>query len=148
MRSKLGLFNAEDDDLKLAEDLLMYMQKNKADYTNTFRSLGKDAIKQMDMYNDAGFRNWLQQWQARLSRQTESIEQSIVLMDKTNPAIIPRNHLVEEALNAAVDSDDLQPLQKLLSAISRPHDPSEDERIFMQAPHTGFDSNYKTFCGT
>lgn len=148
MRSKLGLFNTEDDDLKLAEDLLMYMQRNKADYTNTFRSLGKDAIKQMDIYNDAGFRNWLQQWQARLSRQTESIEQSIVLMDKTNPAIIPRNHLVEEALNAAVDRDDLQPLQKLLSAISRPHDPTEDDHTFMQAPHAGFDSNYKTFCGT
>jgi uncharacterized protein YdiU (UPF0061 family) len=148
MRRKLGLFNAEADDLKLGEDLLMYMQKNKSDYTNTFRSLGKESLKEMIIYHDAGFKNWLQQWEARLSRQTESLEQSIDLMDQANPAIIPRNHLVEEALNAAVDQDNLQPLERLLAAISRPYHPTVDYTEFMQAPHPGFDTDYKTFCGT
>ena len=148
MRRKLGLFNAEADDLKLVEDLLMYMQKNKADYTNTFRSLGKPSLKQMEIYHDAGFKNWLQQWEARLSRQTESLKQSIDLMDKINPAIIPRNHLVEEALNAAVDQDNLKPLEKLLAAISKPYSPTADYTEFMQAPQPEFDTHYKTFCGT
>lgn len=148
MRRKLGLFNTEADDLKLAEDLLMYMQKNKADYTNTFRSLGKESLKEMEIYHDAGFKNWMQQWDARLARQTETFEQSIDLMDKTNPAIIPRNHLVEEALNAAVNQDNLQPLERLLAAVSEPYGPAADYTEFMQAPEPGFDSDYKTFCGT
>ena len=148
MRRKLGLFNTEPDDLKLVEDLLMYMQKNKADYTNTFRSLGKDAIKETEIYHDAGFKNWMQQWEARLSRQIETFEQSIDLMDQTNPAIIPRNHLVEEALKKAIDQDNLQPLEKLLAAISKPYRPTEDYTEFMQAPEVGFDTSYKTFCGT
>ncbi len=148
MRKKLGLFNQESDDLKLAEDLLMYMQKNKADYTNTFRSLGKDSLKTMEIYHDTGFKNWMQQWQARLSRQTESMEQSIKLMEQTNPAIIPRSHLVEVALDAAVDHDNLQPLNRLLSAIAKPYCTTEDYTEFMQAPQSGFDNHYKTFCGT
>jgi uncharacterized protein YdiU (UPF0061 family) len=148
MRKKLGLFNAETDDLKLVEDLLMYMQKNKADYTNTFRYLAKNSLKETEMYHDAGFKNWLQQWQLRLARQTESAEQSVDLMDQTNPAIIPRNHLVEAALNAAVDQDNLQPLKRLLAAISEPYCPAADYSEFMQAPQPEFDSNYKTFCGT
>ena len=148
MRSKLGLFNTEADDLKLAEDLLMYMQKNKADYTNTFRALGKESLKAMEIYHDAGFKNWMLQWETRLARQPESIEQSLSLMDQTNPAIIPRNHLVEEALNAAVDQENLQPLKKLLAAISKPYFAVEDYADFMQAPVPGFDHRYKTFCGT
>jgi len=148
MRQKLGLFNQEADDLRLAEDLLMYVQKNNADYTNTFRSLGKDAMKGMQIYHDAGFKNWLQTWEARLSRQPQSFAQSIVLMDKTNPAIIPRNHLVEEALSAAVDHQTLQPLEQLLSAIASPYSTSGDHDKYAQAPESKFDTYYKTFCGT
>jgi len=66
MRKKLGLFNQESEDMKLAEDLLMYMQKSKADYTNTFRALGTDDIKSMPIYQDAGFQHWLTEWSARL----------------------------------------------------------------------------------
>ena len=102
----------------------------------------------MQIYHDAGFKNWLLQWEARLSRQAESFEQSIDLMDQTNPAIIPRNHLVEEALNAAVDQNNLQPLEKLLAAIAKPYNPTADYTEFMQAPQPEFDTHYKTFCGT
>jgi len=148
MRKKLGLFNQEADDLKLAEDLLMYMQKNNADYTNTFRSLGKESLTTMQIYQDTGFKNWLQAWEARLSRQQEDFAQSLALMDKTNPAIIPRNHLVEEALSAAVDQQALQPLEQLLSAITNPYNADANHSKFTQAPEPNFDSHYKTFCGT
>jgi len=148
MRQKLGLFNQEAEDLKLAEDLLMYMQKNNADYTNTFRSLGKKSLQKMQIYHDAGFKNWLQTWEARRSRQQEALAQSITLMDKTNPAVIPRNHLVEEALSAAEDHQSLQPLEQLLSAIGSPYSSTEEHSKYAQAPEPQFDSHYKTFCGT
>lgn len=148
MRQKLGLFNQEANDLKLTEDLLMYMQKNNADYTNTFRSLGKDAIEQMQIYQDPGFRSWLEQWKARLSRQMQNMEQVMVLMDKSNPAIIPRNHLVEEALTAAVNHDDIQAVERLLAAMANPYNPAADYAEYMQAPPPKFDTQYKTFCGT
>lgn len=148
MRNKLGLFNQEEDDLKLAEDLLMYMQKNKADYTNTFRALGKESLQDCAIYQDSGFRNWLEQWKQRLSRQTESFEQSLALMDSHNPAIIPRNHLVEQALSAAVDRNDLEPFKKLLEAVSDPYHSGDDYPEFTKAPPAGFDDTYKTFCGT
>lgn len=148
MRHKLGLFNQEEGDLKLTEDLLMYMQKNNADYTNTFRSLGKDAIEKMQIYQDPGFRSWLELWKARLSRQMQNPEQVMVLMDKSNPAIIPRNHLVEEALTAAVNHDDIKAAERLLAAIANPYNPAAAYIEYMQAPAPKFDTDYKTFCGT
>lgn len=148
MRKKLGLFNAEDDDLKLAEDLLMYMQKNKADFTNTFRALSSNAIKDAAIYADAGFKSWLEQWQTRLSRQTESFEESVQLMHAANPKVIPRNHLVEEALSDAVDKRDLTALNELLNVLSDPYAEIAHPAKYIEAPATAFDQNFKTFCGT
>lgn len=148
MRQKLGLFNQEADDLKLTEDLLIHMQNNNADYTNTFRALGKDAIKQMQIYQDQGFRSWLALWQARLSRQTQTPEQVHALMDQSNPAIIPRNHLVEEALAAAVNHNDMTLVEQLIVATANPYNAAATDVKYMQAPQPGFDTHYKTFCGT
>lgn len=148
MRKKMGLYNEEAEDMKLAEDLLMYLQKNQADFTQTFRALGKEAIKQMPIYADGGFRNWLVQWHSRLSRQEASIDQSLALMDRTNPAVIPRNHLVEEALEAAVDHDDMAPFEALLKAVSTPFQADALPPEYTQGPNALFDRHYKTFCGT
>jgi uncharacterized protein YdiU (UPF0061 family) len=147
MREKLGLFNQEAADLQLSEDLLMYMQKNNADYTNTFRALGKDAIKALQIYQDPGFRSWIALWEARLARQMQTSDQTTALMDKTNPTIIPRNHLVEEALAAAVDHNDIKLVEQLLAVTATPYTPAADVR-YMQSPQPGFDTHYKTFCGT
>jgi uncharacterized protein YdiU (UPF0061 family) len=148
IRKKLGLFNQEPEDIKLAEDLLMHIQKNKADFTNTFNALAGEAIKAMPIYQDAGFQNWLQQWTARLSRQAAKAEQSINLMQQSNPAVIPRNHLVEAALDAAVDHNDMAPLEKLLSVLANPYCTDTVEEEYTLAPAAVFDSQYKTFCGT
>ena len=148
MRQKLGLFNQEADDLKLSEDLLTFMHNNNADYTNTFRALGKDAIKKMQIYHDQEFRNWLELWQARLARQTQTPEQAYSLMDQSNPAVIPRNHLVEEALAAAVNHNDMTLVEQLIAATANPYNASATDIKYMQAPQPGFDTHYKTFCGT
>ncbi len=146
MRKKLGLFNQEHEDMKLAEDLLMYMQKSKADYTNTFRALGSEDIKSMPIYQDAGFQHWLNDWQARLQRQPQDSKSVITLMQQCNPAVIPRNHLVEEALDAAVEDNDMAPMQALLNALAQPYSNDMIEKKFITAPIP--DRHYKTYCGT
>ncbi|WP_020168359.1 MULTISPECIES: protein adenylyltransferase SelO [Methylotenera] len=151
MRKKLGIFNQEEDDLKLAEDLLVYMQKNKADFTNTFRYLAKslkDEVYDAALYQDVGFKNWLTHWKARLSRQSESVEASIQLMNSVNPKVIPRNHLVEEALNAAVDNDDMTLINDLLLVLSDPYADLDHPAKYTQTPEPLFDAQYKTYCGT
>jgi len=132
--------------MKLAEDLLMHMQKTKSDFTNTFRALGTAAINTIPIYQDAGFQQWLKDWQARLQRQPQDSAMVLQLMQASNPAVIPRNHLVEEALDAAVDANDMAPLQALLSALSHPFDTKPLAEKFTTVP--SLDKHYKTFCGT
>ncbi len=148
MRKKLGIFNQEDEDIKLAEDLLMHMQKNKSDFTNTFRALAQESTESPALYQDAGFKNWLTLWKARLSRQNETFADSIVLMQSVNPAVIPRNHLVEEAIDAAVSNNDMSPLHNLLSVLSNPYAALDQSSKYTQPPALLFDEKYKTFCGT
>jgi uncharacterized protein YdiU (UPF0061 family) len=148
MRNKLGIFNHENEDSNLVEDLLMYMQKHKADYTNTFRLLDTEIIKTTELYQDAGFRNWLELWKARLSRQTQSFDESLMKMHSANPKVIPRNHLVEEALSAAVDNGNMSVLNDFLSVLSSPYADLKHPAKYFQAPTLAYDQQYQTFCGT
>ena len=148
MRKKLGIFNQENDDAKLAEDLLMYMQRHGADYTNTFRLLNTKAIEATELYQDAGFRNWLELWKARLSRQAQGFDESLTIMQSVNPKVIPRNHLVEEALSAAVDNGDMSVLDDFLSVLSSPYSDLNHSDKYLQAPTLAYDQQYRTFCGT
>ena len=153
MRSKLGIFNQEEDDIKLVEDLLMHMQKSKADFTNTFRSLSDVAFPDVAFQNsalhqDAGFKNWQSQWQARLARQNQRFADSVQLMQSVNPKVIARNHLVEEALSAAVDGNDMTLFNALLAVVSNPFANLEYAEKYTQAPEPLIDAQYKTFCGT
>jgi uncharacterized protein YdiU (UPF0061 family) len=147
MRKKLGLFNAEAEDTKLAEDLLMHMQKNKADYTNTFSLLATEAIQATTLYQDAGFKDWLALWKARLARQSQTFDESIALMHSANPKVIPRNHLVEEAL-AAAENGDMTLFKDLLAVLANPYADLNHPEKYTQAPDAAFDRQYKTFCGT
>jgi serine/tyrosine/threonine adenylyltransferase len=147
MRAKLGIFNEEIEDKTIIEDLLSMMQKYRADYTNTFRALTFDKPEDTVLFGTPEFVQWYEQWQARLGRQQESKASSHQLMRNSNPAIIPRNHRVEEALEAAVKLGDYSVMQRLLSVLSRPyeHSPEQAEYCTLPAPST---RPYRTFCGT
>lgn len=148
MRKKLGLFNEEAEDLKLAEDLLMLMQKNRSDFTNTFRALATQKIMALPICQDEGFKHWHTLWQERLDRQRQDIKESQNLMLQSNPAIIARNHLVEEAITDAVEFGNMKTFESLLEAISNPFQPDlTDDKYLVESP-AGFDKNYQTFCGT
>ena len=148
MRKKLGLFNDEIDDQTLAVQLLQLMQNQQADYTQTFLSLTSDAFKPSALYQDVDFQYWLSLWRARLSRQEQSWEDSMQLMQSVNPTLIPRNHLVEDALHAAVYAKDLSAFNALLAAVSQPYTAANALDPYQQAPSASFDQSYKTYCGT
>jgi uncharacterized protein YdiU (UPF0061 family) len=147
MRAKLGIFNVETEDEALIEGLLNMMQKHHADYTNTFISLTFDKLKDMPMFGTTEFTQWYGQWQARLGRQHALKEASHHLMQSSNPAVIPRNHRVEEALEVADKKGDYSVLERLLGVLSCPyaHSPKQAEYA---APPPPSNRPYRTFCGT
>ena len=144
MRDKLGLFGKDKDDLKLINDLLHWMESNQADYTNTFIHLMNINSNNNSIYKDTNFINWFKQWESRVLINNGSKEKSINLMKKNNPIIIPRNHKVEEALEAA-NNNDLNLINKLLSILNKPYDNQNDIYDY-QSPSSN--SEYQTFCGT
>jgi uncharacterized protein YdiU (UPF0061 family) len=123
------------------------MQKYQADYNNTFRALTLDKFEETILAGTPGFIKWHEKWHARLGRQQETKESSKQLMQKSNPAVIPRNHRVEAALEAAVERDDFSVMEKLLDILSAPHAyvPEQDEYTSLPEPSS---RPYRTFCGT
>ena len=144
MRDKLGLFGNDKNDLKLINDLLHWMESNQADYTNTFCRLMNINSSNNSKYKDINFINWFKQWESRVLINNGSIEKSINLMKKNNPTVIPRNHKVEEALEAA-SNNDMGLTTKLLSILNKPYDNQNDIENYL-SPSSN--SEYQTFCGT
>ena len=145
MRAKLGLPEGLDDEVaaSLVDDLLALMQQSRVDLTTFFRHLGTAARGDAEparlvVLDLAAFDGWLERWRA-LAPDAE-------LMDRTNPVYIPRNHLVEEALDAAT-AGDLAPFDRLLEVVARPFDERPGlERYTTPAPESA--GPYRTFCGT
>lgn len=146
MRAKLGIFNEETEDEEFIEDLLNLMEKYKVDYTNTFLALTFDKWDDSKLYGTRDFTKWHDLWQGRLKRQKQSQSDSQQLMKNNNPAIIPRNHRVEEALNAA-NQGDLSKMHKLLNVLSRPYEHSPEQEAYSMPPEPS-NCHYRTFCGT
>lgn len=146
MRAKLGIFNEEIEDKALIEDLLTLMEKHHADFTNTFRALTFDKLEDSPLFGSPEFEQWTKLWQDRLGRQQESKETSHQLMRDSNPAVIPRNHRVEEALEAA-EQGDLSVMEKLLEVLTKPFAHSQEQAEYCTLPGPS-SRPYQTFCGT
>ncbi|HWL23192.1 MAG TPA: protein adenylyltransferase SelO family protein, partial [Ureibacillus sp.] len=147
MRSKLGLFNEEEEDRVLINELLELMYQQKADYTNTFRALTIRKFEGMDIFNTNAFKEWKEKWQARLERQEQSSDEANELMKVSNPAVIPRNHRVEEALKAAEENGDLSVTEKLVNVLADPYNYDTTHEEYCSLPEPS-NIPYRTFCGT
>jgi uncharacterized protein YdiU (UPF0061 family) len=147
MRKKLGIFNQEEEDKSFIEDLLSMMHEYHADYTNTFRSLTFGTPEKTGLFATPKFTKWNERWQARLCRQQESKDASRQLMQNNNPALIPRNYKVEEALEAAVKKRDYSVMENLLVGLSNPYAHLPEQEKY-SAPPTPSSCRYRTFCGT
>jgi uncharacterized protein YdiU (UPF0061 family) len=141
MRMKLGLFTEEAEDKALVDDLLASMLRRSADFTNTFRSLTTGRP-----HSDPEIEAWRQRLEIRRGRQSQSPAEVEDLMRWNNPAFIPRNHNVEEALLAATVGNDLSVMERLLDVLTSPFDHDRDLPMFSTP---GSDQrHYRTFCGT
>jgi uncharacterized protein YdiU (UPF0061 family) len=154
LRRKIGLATEQDGDITLVNDLLKLMTENAADFTLTFRRLGDAAA---DSAGDLAVRSlfadsnaydvWASRWRWRLGEEGREPAATGAAMRTVNPAFIPRNHLVEAALNAAVERDDLVPFEQLLEVLSRPFDErAEFDRFSL--PPAPEERVLQTFCGT
>jgi len=144
MRDKLGLFGEDKGDKKLIDNLLSWMEINKADYTNTFCHLMNIKIHNNEIYEDENFIKWSNEWKKRVPINNNSKEKCLNLMKISNPIVIPRNHKVEEALTEA-NKGNLEILYKLLSILNKPYKNQEAIDDY-QLPSA--DKKYQTFCGT
>ena len=144
MGSKLGLAEAKKDEESLVTDLLDWMHENSADYTNTFRDLSQKELPNKELYATENFQAWQTRWQARLME--EDLECSLALRKSVNPAVIPRNHKVEEALQAGEEGD-LEPFLNLLKALENPYEDG-DHLTPYQLPPKPEEKVLQTFCGT
>ena len=155
LRRKLGFFQERPNDIALAHDLLDRMARNGADFTLTFRRLidaaGRDdgdaAVRSL-FTDPTAFDDWATNWRRRLVDDGDVTgEQRAAAMRAVNPAFIPRNHLVEEALSAAVNNGDLGPFENLLAVLSRPY---ENQPAFSRhaEPPRPDQVVHQTFCGT
>ena len=145
MRAKLGLINGEEEDQSLAENLLKLLEKYNADYTNTFRALTMKRIEDTGLLDNEEFNQWYVQWKERLGRQNE--EGTLEVMRRSNPAVIPRNHRVEEALEAAVENGDYRVMERLLHVLSNPYAYTPEQEEYAKSPEPT-NCPYQTFCGT
>ncbi|MBM4764416.1 YdiU family protein [Bacillus sp. B15-48] len=147
MRAKLGIFHENQEDETLIKELLGMMEEHSADYTNTFRALTLEKPEDTTLHGKKEFTEWYDRWQLRLGQQPESREASYQLMQGNNPSVIPRNHRVEEALEAAVEQGDLEVMGQLLKVLSRPYEYTDDQEDYCKPPKPSAQP-YQTFCGT
>ena len=154
MRDKLGISSNEEGDLDLARALLRAMHENAADFTLTFRRLCDAAADEKADINVRGlfanpgaYDSWAARWRSRLVVERLEPNARAQAMRTVNPAFIPRNHRVEQALGAAIEYGDFSPFAELLTVLSRPYEDQAAFADYANPPQTD-ERVFRTFCGT
>jgi protein adenylyltransferase len=137
--AKLGISNPRPEDVDLINELLSLMQTDGSDFTNTFRALGTDQARDHFTNRDA-FDAWAENWRSRIKDEPDPQ----AVMQAANPAVIPRNHRIEQMIEAAV-AGDMTPFERLMTALATPFEETDPE---LQRPPTEDEIVPATFCGT
>ncbi|TGG93343.1 YdiU family protein [Natronospirillum operosum] len=151
LRRKLGLQTDRPEDAALIDDWLHLMAQAEADFTLSFRRLGNlltasEALQGMD-FDATALKTWRERWLQRLAAEGTTTETARQCIEHTSPAVIPRNHLVEAAIRAAEDQQDLQPFHDLLAEVTQPWTTRAEDARHVQ-PAAPDERVYQTFCGT
>jgi uncharacterized protein YdiU (UPF0061 family) len=155
MRAKFGLASEHTGDFDLATGFLAALEGNHIDWTLAFRYLADAAAgpsgngeKIRALFSNVPtFEMWHQQWLLRLTQESVGPSERAQAMRRVNPAFIPRNHRVEEALSAAVERGDYDPFDRLLNILLRPFDDQSESAAYAESAPEG-SGPYRTFCGT
>ncbi len=147
MQAKLGLLEAPADQMLFA-DLLEVMHHERLDYTGTFRRLAA-SLTGDTVAGDTptALSDWIERWNAQLAVTGRPADEVAASMNAINPLYIPRNHLVDEALNAATDGD-LAPFERLLDIVTQPFEERSGLERFAEPAPDEFNARFRTFCGT
>ncbi len=146
MKNKLGIQGIQNEDEKLILELLTWMHNNKADYTNTFCFLMNELNYGSEIYKKSEFQLWKKKWEIRRKfKNTE--EKSQKIMKDSNPLVIPRNHLVEEALKDVIENNNSNKIHQLLNVIENPREHFSLLEKYQSVPNLD-NERYVTFCGT
>ena len=140
-RAKIGLSSEDKGDEALIADLLTRMAQNSADFTNTFRALSSDNARDQFLAPE-GFDDWAKVWRERVKRE----DNPKAVMNAANPAFIPRNHRVEQMIQAAVQGD-YAPFHRLIAVLAHPYE-DQPEASDLARPPTEKEVVHATFCGT
>jgi uncharacterized protein YdiU (UPF0061 family) len=146
MARKIGFPSSGEEEISLLNELLEWMEKNSADYTNTFVELEKSEKSHKGIYSDPFFIDWNNRVSQLRKQKGISENNSSSLMTENNPYVIPRNHKVEKALEQA-RTGDYSVLLELTDLLKNPYLRRKDLDIHTEIP-LGGDLGYKTFCGT
>ncbi|OSM04060.1 protein adenylyltransferase SelO [Magnetofaba australis] len=147
MGDKFGLEGEEEGDAALIRELLDWMQDEGADFTRTFHGLRDGLPLDGELGQALSLTGWRQRWLARLQRNAGGLAAGQAVMARVNPVVIPRNHRVEEALEAASKEGDLGPMQALLAALAQPYAEGPELARYQESPKPD-ERVYQTFCGT
>lgn len=144
-RAKIGLRTERDGDADLIHDLLRRMTGGQADFTNTFRALGTSVARD-EFLDPTLYHDWEKNWVRRLSEEGATPDTRLPAMRRVNPALIPRNHRIEQAIAASLEGD-FAPFERLQAALANPYDDPGPFGDLARAP--GPDEIVaQTFCGT
>ena len=141
MFQKIGIVDGTPEDQILVDELLDWMVKNKADFTTTFFNLSYNFL---NPFKEESIQPWLTKWKQRIGKDTTEL---IRIMQNVNPVFIPRNELVEEALDLA-EENNYKAYHTLLEVIQKPYQPNEKHHEKYNSFSKDYDSDYKTYCGT
>ncbi len=146
MNAKLGLTDVRPEDRSLVDDLLSWMDARGADHTQTFLALEMEGTLVQRHPEDTQLREWIIRWERRIEEQAGGKQAGYASMRSSNPAFIPRNHLVEQALDQA-EKGEWDAFHALLDMVADPYDRSLVDHGTTIVP-PGHDDHYQTFCGT
>lgn len=146
MLNKIGFATNNSLYYELVDELLEVMKKGKIDYTNTFNDLSKVLISEENTNQNTEFSDWIKNWK-HIIRQSIGAEKAIKIMGAVNPITIPRNHLLENALDEAVNGN-MKVFERLLDVITKPYELQDGIDDFLKPSESNFENNYQTFCGT
>ena len=150
MGKKLGIDTISQNNMYLIKDYLKILDSNSIDFTLSFRDLSKilkktKSIEDSVFKNTSDFKKWTENWIIRSISEKANLKDIINKMDLINPCYIPRNHIIEDALENAVNGD-MTLINEILKLYKNPFDENGDYEIFMKPSKTN--APYVTFCGT
>ena len=150
MSKKLGIssFNNNQEDKNLIDDFLKILEENKIDFTNGFRILSKILLQESNFYvADKKYLDWQEKWQNSLKKESSELNEIATAMDKVNPILIPRNHIIADIIQKSVFKNDYSEFNEFLQAIQHPFTANKKYHQHYSPPQE-HQKVLNTFCGT